>query len=99
MLEVLLDVILFFVLSRAVLKLLGGVMAGVTSKPAQRAPQTPDRGIQMARDPVCGTFVVPERAVVLTDGRERVYFCSTACRDQYTARSTGPGQAAHGRTA
>jgi hypothetical protein len=99
MLEVLLDVILFFVLSRAVLKLLGGVMAGVASKPAQRPPQTPDRGIQMARDPVCGTFVVPERAVVLTDGRERVYFCSTTCRDQYTGRSTGSGQAARGRTA
>ena len=86
MLEVLLDVILFFVLSRAILKLLGGVTAGMTSKPAQRPPQSPDRGIQMARDPVCGTFVVPERAVVLTDGHERVYFCSTACRDQYTSR-------------
>ena len=93
MLEVLLDAILFFVLSRALMKLVGGIMAGVGSKQqgAPRSPQTPDRGIQMARDPVCGTFVVPERAVVLTDGRERVYFCSTTCRDQYQAR--------HGRSA
>ena len=88
MLEVLLDIILFFVLSRAVLKLMGGVVTGMSSTP--QAPRSPDRGIQMARDPVCGTFVVPERAVVLSDGGQRLYFCSTTCRDQYQA---------HGRTA
>jgi YHS domain-containing protein len=97
MIEVLLDIILFFVLSRAVLKLLSGVTAGMrTSNP--RAPKPTDRGIHMARDPVCGTFVVPERAVVLADRRERVYFCSTTCRDQYTSRSTRP-EPVEGRTA
>ena len=25
----------------------------------------------MVRDPVCGTFVLPERAVTLVDGRDR----------------------------
>jgi YHS domain-containing protein len=89
MIEVLLDVILFLVLSRAFWKLVGGVISGMSGKSG--APQSADRGIQMARDPVCGTFVVPERAVVLTEGRERVYFCSTVCRDQYQAR--------HGRSA
>jgi YHS domain-containing protein len=43
----------------------------------------------MARDPVCGTYVVPERAVALNDvstgAAGRVFFCSTACRDQYRA--------------
>jgi hypothetical protein len=97
MIEVLLDVILFLVLSRAFWKLVGGVTAGFrTSRP--RAPHSPDRGIQMARDPVCGTFVVPERAVVLTDGRERVYFCSTACRDQYKTHSARSAPA-EGRSA
>jgi YHS domain-containing protein len=41
----------------------------------------------MVRDPVCGTFVVPDRAVRLTDGREPVFFCSTACRDKFRART------------
>ena len=43
------------------------------------------RGVQMVRDPVCGTFVVPDRAVTLVDGRARVFFCSDACRDKYRA--------------
>jgi len=103
--EVLLDVILFVVLSRAFWKLVTGVVAGMSNKArASQAPRSPDRGIQMARDPVCGTFVVPERAVVLTDGRERVYFCSTTCRDQYRAgpHAARPEHAeghAHGRSA
>jgi YHS domain-containing protein len=47
----------------------------------------------MVRDPVCGTFVVPERAVTIADGRTTVSFCSEACRDKYRARpSTRPGR-------
>jgi hypothetical protein len=41
----------------------------------------------MVRDPICGTFVLPDRAVSLTDGRQRVFFCSTACRDTYRERA------------
>ena len=41
----------------------------------------------MARDPVCGTFVLPDRAVTLVDGRARLFFCSEACRDKYRART------------
>jgi len=51
--------------------------------------------VQMARDPVCGTFVVPERAVSIVQGQgvpggsgpDRVYFCSEKCRDAYRART------------
>jgi YHS domain-containing protein len=39
----------------------------------------------MERDPVCGTFVVPERAVSLAEASGRMYFCSAACRDRYRA--------------
>jgi YHS domain-containing protein len=41
----------------------------------------------MVRDPVCGTFVVPERALTITNGREQVHFCSTTCRDKYRAKT------------
>jgi YHS domain-containing protein len=63
----------------------------------------------MARDPVCGTFVVRERALWLGDGKARVFFCSDACRDAYrrgdaSNASGSPGAAssresAKGRTA
>ena len=80
-----LDLILFLVMLRAVWRLLGGVIVGMKGKAP--SPQAPERGIQMARDPVCGTFVVPDRAVSLVDGRQHLYFCSTTCRDQYRART------------
>jgi YHS domain-containing protein len=40
----------------------------------------------MQRDPVCGTFVVPERAVTLLVGQQQMYFCSISCRDKYRAQ-------------
>jgi YHS domain-containing protein len=86
---VLLDFILLLVLSRAFWKLVGGVMTGMQSRnqpSAGPAPRPSGGSVHMERDPVCGTFVVPERAVVLADGRERAYFCSTSCRDEYAAR-------------
>ena len=55
----------------------------------------------MERDPVCGTFVVPERAVTLAAGSRVLYFCSGACRDTYRAQaSVRPGaNVIEGRTA
>jgi len=44
------------------------------------------------RDPVCGTFVVPDRALMLSVGRQQLYFCSPACRDAYLAGPSAEGQ-------
>lgn len=62
---------------------------------AQGSPRVPAQGVQMVRDPVCGTFVLPERAVTLVHGRTRLYFCSAACRDKYHAQR----ESIEGRTA
>jgi YHS domain-containing protein len=80
-----LDLILFLVTLRAIWRLFGGMVVGLKSQPP--SVRAPEHGIQMARDPVCGTFVVPDRAVTIVDGRQHVYFCSTKCRDQYRART------------
>jgi YHS domain-containing protein len=89
----LLDFVLLLVTVRALWRLLSGVMRGMKNRPPPAASRfstsstfsqgAPEHGVQMARDPVCGTFVVPERAVSLTDGTSRVYFCSASCRDRY----------------
>ena len=60
-----------------------GWSGGRVPPDAMRAP----RGVQMVRDPVCGTFVVPGSAVSLSIGRQVVHFCSPACRDKYRART------------
>ena len=92
MLRALLEFVLILLVVRAVWCLLGGIVQGaVRTRPV--GPAAPGRSVPMARDPVCGTFVLPERAVTVFDGRQRVHFCSTTCRDTYQARpSTGSGR-------
>ena len=81
---VLLLVLLIFV-ARIFWRIVDSFIEGVSGHP--RHPRVPERGVPMARDPVCGTFVLPERAVTLVDGRTRLYFCSDTCRDKYRART------------
>jgi YHS domain-containing protein len=69
--------------ARAVWKFYDNFLEGLRGRPAGSQPQ---RAVQMVRDPVCGTFVVPDRAVVLTQGSRQLYFCSTTCRDKYRAQ-------------
>jgi uncharacterized protein len=62
-----------------------GIVEGVTGVP--RTPARLSGGVAMARDPVCGTFVLPDRALSVTVGRQQLFFCSTACRDKYRAKT------------
>jgi YHS domain-containing protein len=71
---------------RAIGRLFESFMQGLRGD-EPRAARVPRSGVQMARDPVCGTFVVPDQAPSIVDGRQRVYFCSTACRDKYRAQT------------
>ena len=86
MYRVLLYVVLLILFARALSRLWSGIMEGATGQPP-RGSQVPQRGVQMARDPICGTFVVPDKAVTLSVGRDQVYFCSVTCRDRYRART------------
>jgi hypothetical protein len=90
--EDLLWLVLSAVVVRAIWRLVDGVIAGMNGqgRSAGRhqgsAGGPPAHGVQMVRDPVCGTYIVPDRAASLTDGSRQVFFCSTACRDVYRAR-------------
>src|SRR2546423_2957712 len=70
-------IILAFFVARAFWRLLDGIVEGASR--GSRGNQVPQRGVQMVRDPVCGTFVVADQAVRLADGRTQIYFCSNAC--------------------
>ena len=93
MLGELLDVVVALFAIRAIWKLLQGVMEGLSGPPQSQRPRQappsgpPIQGVQMARDPVCGTYVVPERALSISDGHKPVYFCSSVCRDKYRAKT------------
>ena len=45
-------------------------------------PKGETRGV-LRKDPQCGTYVSESSSVVMKVGGESVYFCSTACRDEY----------------
>jgi YHS domain-containing protein len=87
LLRLALFIILAFVVARAFWRLLDGIVDGASGGSRRNAGGVPQRGVQMVRDPVCGTYIVADRAVTLGEGRSVVYFCSDACRDKYRART------------
>jgi YHS domain-containing protein len=86
LLRYLLIFVLGILLLRALGRLLTGLIAGASPVPGRRGGP-PERGVQMVRDPVCGTFLPPDTAVSLVERGGAVhYFCSEKCRDAYRAR-------------
>jgi YHS domain-containing protein len=85
MLRYLLILVLIAIVARAFWRIVDGVVDGMRGGPPPSG-RTPVAGVPMERDPVCGTFVVRERALTLGTGDRRVYFCSAVCRDKYRAR-------------
>ncbi len=83
-LRTLLLVILIFFVVRALMRLLHGVRQGVTGGTTSAGSRSRPP-VKMVADPVCGTFVVPGKALELARGRQTHYFCSEKCREQWTA--------------
>ena len=85
MVRFILFAVLVVLLARVAWRLFGGIAAGLSTRPLGTRAGRP--GVRMVRDPICGTFVLPDRAVALTDHGRAVHFCSPTCRDRYQARS------------
>jgi YHS domain-containing protein len=85
MLRLVLFIVLAIFIARAFWRMFDGIVEGASGRSPRN--DVADRSVPMVRDPVCGTFVLPERAVTLVDGRERLHFCSDACRDTYRGRT------------
>jgi hypothetical protein len=102
MLRFLIYSLILFLLIRALARFWRGVQIGMQGSHAGSRTSVPQRGVQMVRDPVCGTFVVPERSIAVTSGRTTRHFCSAACRDRYaaeTAQRARRAEQASGRSA
>jgi uncharacterized protein len=88
---ILLRFALLFILAMLVLRAFGRLLMGIiqgATPPASKRPHPLDRGVQMVRDPVCGTFLPPANALSLTERGGGVhYFCSDKCREAYKARA------------
>jgi YHS domain-containing protein len=85
-LRIFLIVLLILFAIRALGRLIGGVAQGARgSGSAHRGQSAPP--VKMAQDPVCGTFVVPSKALSLTAGADTQWFCSERCRAEYASRA------------
>ena len=87
LLRLALFVVLGIIVARAFWRLIDGIVEGIRGRPRHGRGPVPSRGVQMVRDPVCGTFVLPDHALTLVEGRARVFFCSDACRAKYQTRT------------
>jgi YHS domain-containing protein len=77
-----LRLLLILLLIRVLSRLIGGVIAGMAEKKGREGGP-----VQLVRDPICGTYVVPGRALPLTAAGATQYFCSERCREQFLAKA------------
>ena len=58
---------------------------GTTTPGARRGGNAPV-AVKMQPCPVCGTYVVPGKAITAVSNNAPVYFCSEQCRASYQSR-------------
>ncbi|HEX7087757.1 MAG TPA: hypothetical protein VF198_15460 [Vicinamibacterales bacterium] len=80
--------LLVVIVIRAGWRLLEGVVEGATGVGGGRTrqPRVPQTGTKMVKDPVCGTYVVQEKALSASSGGETAWFCSRECQQAWQRR-------------
>ena len=79
--------LLFVVAARFFWRLVEAVVRGALGPQAQQARRsnTP-ASVKMQPCAVCGTYVVPGKAISVVSGGAPVYFCSDKCRAEFQSR-------------
>ena len=75
----LLKILLVLILVRLIWRFARAVLEGY-------APETQPRSVGLVRDPVCGVFVVPSKALTAVADGQTKYFCSEKCRAEFRGR-------------
>lgn len=79
----LLRILVVLLLVRLLARFVAAVIRGYLGQGTPKSTQTsapPE--VQLVRDPVCNTFVDPNRAFTRDIDGRRAYYCSAACRDR-----------------
>ena len=66
-----------------VIRLVWWLIARQMHGAAEARPRARGRSVALVRDPVCGTFVEPARAIEARVDSTVHYFCSESCRSQF----------------
>jgi len=78
--------IIRIVLILIVLRILWRMIMGPIRRPRHER-RSGGRSMPLVRDPVCGTYLLPDRAIKVGTGDHVVYFCSETCRAKYDGGS------------
>ena len=80
--------ILILAAARFFWRLIEAVMRGATGAPHAGGRQGggPPASVKMQPCPICGTYVVPGKAISVVSGGAPIYFCSDKCRAEYQSR-------------
>jgi YHS domain-containing protein len=80
--------LLFVVAARFFWRVVEAVLKAASGPAAQNARRggKPPASVKMQPCPVCGTYVVPGKAISAASGGAPVYFCSEKCRTEYQSR-------------
>jgi hypothetical protein len=95
MTRVILLLFLAFAAARFIWRVLDSVMRAASGPaapgaraggPSASSQGKPPASVKMLPCPVCGTYVVPGKAISVVSGGAPVYFCSEKCRAEYRPR-------------
>jgi hypothetical protein len=81
-------VVLFLVIARTFWRFIDAIVRGAAGPSATRGPRgsQPPASVKMSQCPVCGTYVVPGKAISLVSGTSTIYFDTEKCRAEYQSR-------------
>ena len=84
MIRLIIFLVLLFLIGRMVWRFMYGLFegAGMLKEPRDRERAA----VKLVRDPICGVYVVPTRALTAGSGAGTQYFCSEKCRQQWSQR-------------
>ena len=80
--------VLFMVIARTFWRFVDAVVRGASGPPPQggRRPSGPPVAVKMQQCPVCGTYVVPGKAISIVKDGQPLYFDSEKCRAEFQSR-------------
>jgi len=84
----LLRFILLLIVIRLVWRFVAGMIEGARP-PARVSRGGQGSAVPLVRDPVCGTYVVRDRALTSGSGANQHFFCSDRCRDEWQHGQAG----------
>jgi YHS domain-containing protein len=79
-----LGALLIVMLARVIWKMVDGVIEGATGR--RRTPRQGGTPTKLVRDPVCGTYIVPNPSLSIVKAGTTAFFCSDRCRESYRTR-------------